>query len=34
MKACAGIITTGMDKEVFCKLDSWRRLMDACKMRG
>jgi hypothetical protein len=34
VKACAHIITQGLDKEIYCRLDEWRKLMDAWKTRG
>jgi hypothetical protein len=27
VKACGDIITTGLDKEVFCQSEEWRHLM-------
>jgi hypothetical protein len=33
MRACADLIARGPDKEVYCSLDSWWKLMDTWKLR-
>jgi hypothetical protein len=32
-KACADIITMGLDREIFCQLEGWQRLMNTWKDR-
>jgi hypothetical protein len=34
VKACADIIVQGWDKDIYCQLESWRRLMSTWKTRG
>jgi hypothetical protein len=34
VKACADIFTQELDKEVYCRLDVWRQLMNTWKTRG
>jgi hypothetical protein len=34
VKACADLITKGLDKDIYCKVESWRRLTDTWKTRG